>query len=357
AWDNEVRVLMGNGQGNFSSLKTYYTSNGVRGVVVGDFDGDGWDDMLTTNRLAGNISIFKNAGDGTFTQTGMDVPGGDETSCALTDANGDGILDVYFAMFNAKKIGVLLGDGAGNFNLFGTPVSVVGKPWMIGAGDFNGDGKPDVASTNSDGNRTVVLFGDGAGGLSQPVNYTPPQHNFPLAIDIGDLDGDGDLDMVTSNYSSSTYTVFENDGAGQFTAAETLLAPEASSCAILHDRDNDGDLDITGTDEEADVILLFENADSMVSSSVEVLKNFVLNIYPNPTANQVRVEYVLEENSEVSMVLSNAAGQVLGMLEKKFQPAGNHVETWDFPGRSANGTYVLELFANGKSVSQKLIVV
>jgi hypothetical protein len=343
AWDTEVRVLTGNGQGSFSGMKTYFTSNGVRGVVVGDFDGDGWDDILTTNRLAGNITIFMNNGDGNFTAAGMDLPNQDETACAMTDINHDGILDVFFASYNSQKVGVLLGDGNGNFSMT-TSVAVQGKPWMIASGDFNGDGNPDVVSVNSNSNKTAVLFGDGIGGLSQPVHYAPVNHNFPLAVDAGDLDGDGDLDLVTSNYSSKTYTVFENDGTGKFTTPVTLPSPKAASCAILHDRDNDGDLDITGTDEEADVILLFENPGSNTTPVTKVdRENLLLNTSPNPTAGPIELNFTVPCYSTVSLYLTNLMGVKNKVIhEKNYSPGNYQVKLDGFP-RASPGIYFLLL--------------
>ncbi len=343
AWDSEVRVLTGDGLGNFSNMDTYFTSNGVRGVVVGDFDGDGWDDMLTTNRLAGNISIFMNDGDGTFTASGMDLPNQDETACALVDANHDGILDVYFASFNSQKAGVLLGDGNGGFALSGE-MAVQGRPWMIGAGDLNGDGHPDLVSANSNSNKTAVLFGDGVGGLSQPVHYAPANCLFPLSVDIGDIDGDGDLDFITSNYSSKNYTVFENDGTGQFTMPVTLQAPEASSCAILHDRDNDGDIDITATDEEADVILLFKNPGAPNGAfEPKPVMNLGLQLMPNPAFEQTSISFDLPKRGEVSVSLSNAFGQVVLTQAPILLEAGNNSLFLKEMDRLPTGIYFLEI--------------
>ena len=80
-----------------------------------------------------------------------------------------------------------------------------------------------------------------------------------MAVDIGDVDGDGDLDAITSNISGKNLTLYENLGDGSFGNPRTLAASGAGSCAIIHDRDNDGDLDITGVDEIDDLIFLFEN--------------------------------------------------------------------------------------------------
>lgn len=355
AWDSEVRVLTGDGLGSFTNMDTYYTSNGVRGVVVGDFNGDGWDDMFTTNRLSGNISIFMNDGDGTFTTSGMDLPGEDETACALVDANHDGVLDIYYASFNSQKAGVLLGDGNGGFALSGQ-VSVQGRPWMIGAGDLNGDGHPDLVCANSNSNKSAVLFGDGMGGLNQPTHYAPPNCQFPLAVDIGDIDGDGDLDFITSNYSSKNYTVFENDGTGQFTMPVTLQAPKASSCAILHDRDNDGDLDITGTDEEADVILLFKNPGE-VNSVFEkpIFGGLKLLVMPNPVFDQATVSFELTNQDEVEFLLINAFGQAVFSKTQAWYEVGIHSFQMIGLDELPPGIYLLEASQGMIRTSQRIL--
>ena len=66
--------------------------------------------------------------------------------------------------------------------------------------------------------------------------------------------------MVTSNFGSATWTLYENAGDGTFINPRTLQASSAGSCAILHDRDNDGDLDMTGIDEKDDLVFLFLNS-------------------------------------------------------------------------------------------------
>ncbi len=354
AWDSEVRVLMGNGQGDFTSMDTYYTSNGVRGVVVGDFNGDGWDDMLTTNRLAGNITIFLNDGDGTFTASTMNLPNQDETACALVDANHDGILDIYYAAFNSQLCGVLLGDGTGGFTL-SSQVAVQGRPWMIGAADLNGDGNPDLVSANSNSNKTAVLFGDGQGGLGQPTHYAPPNCQFPLAVDIGDIDGDDDMDFITSNYSSDNYTIFENDGTGQFTTPVTLLAPKASSCAILHDRDNDGDIDITGTDEEADVILLFKNTGEPSGAiEQEVNADWTIVVSPNPASDDVRLELELPKPGMVSVVVYSPKGIAISHTEH-WLSSGENMIFLDGFNKLPSGIYHLEIKREGSRSKHRLI--
>lgn len=346
AWDNEVRVLMGDGAGSFTSPTNYTTGNGARGLVVLDCNGDGHDDIFITNRLSDNLSLLTNVGDGTFSIETLNTDGDGETAAAVADANNDGIPDIFIGMYNSRQLGILIGDGQGGFTLSGV-VTTVGRPWMIAAGDMNGDGNADVVSANSNGNLSVVAFGNGQGDLVNVTNYTPPNSNFPLAIDLGDLDGDGDLDMITSNYSSGNYTVYENDGDGGLSVADYLNSPNLASCAILHDRDGDGDLDIAVTDEGDDVLLLFDNPG--IIDAVNELPEAVnaLEVFPNPSAGQVQIQYELEQASEILIAIYHLNGQEVLQLERAQRAAGTHTLLWDGANTQGQklplGTYILTL--------------
>ena len=91
--------------------------------------------------------------------------------------------------------------------------------------------------------------------MSPAVTYNTPL--FPLAIDLGDLDGDGDLEMVTSSFTGNIFRIFENDGSGTFINPADYPASTAASCCILHDRDNDGVLNLSGSDEIDDLIFMY----------------------------------------------------------------------------------------------------
>ncbi len=260
AHSNEARVLLGDGTGNLSNMQTFTTGTNARGLVILDMDGNGHDDIFITNRGSGNVTTLLNDGLANFTVSTYDIDPGrsGETSCAVSDVNNDGIMDIFVGYYTSPAITLYMGDGEGGF-LMAATATLTGSPWMIAAGDLNGDGNADVVSANSNGHLCGVVFGDGLGNLSVAQHYAAPSGTFPLAIDLGDVDGDGDLDMVTSYYASSNFNVFENDGNGLFTHAVELPSPNHASCAILHDRDNDGDLDITVTDEGYDLVLFYEN--------------------------------------------------------------------------------------------------
>lgn len=105
-----------------------------------------------------------------------------------------------------------------------------GAPWALVVGDINKDGFPDVAAALSSSNRIGVIFSNGAGGLGAVANYTSGQ--FPLAIDIGDVDGDNDLDLIASNYAGGTFSAYPNNGSGVFTNSPITLP--SSAIRLMH---------------------------------------------------------------------------------------------------------------------------
>ena len=91
-------------------------------------------------------------------------------SVAVGDFNGDGKQDLAVANANSGNVSILLGDGAGNFSAatnFGAGLI----PYSVAVGDFNGDGKQDLAVANYGSDNVSILLGDGAGNFSAPTNF------------------------------------------------------------------------------------------------------------------------------------------------------------------------------------------
>jgi hypothetical protein len=166
--------------------------------------------------------------------------------------NLDGILDLVVGSRFGNTVGVLRGNGDGTF----TPSPqrpCGGQVWQLNAADLNGDRYPDIAVANSLTDNAAILMNDGAGALMPARTY--PSAPFAIATDVGDLDGDGDLDWAVSCYDGR-WRVYENDGAGNFTLIEDIIAPRSGSCALFADFNGDHRTDMALIDEEQDVILL-----------------------------------------------------------------------------------------------------
>ncbi len=257
--DSTVSVLLGNGDGTFATQTTIATSNAPRGIVVLDVDGDGDMDIVNTCAIGNNFNVHFNNGLGAFGTTFTYEGGGTgEFALAAGDMDEDGLIDLVIGMQNEPKIVIQKNNGNGTFTLAGSStIGATGGAWMLNVGDVNGDGHEDVAVVNNSLDRGVMVQGDGTGLLGAAVLHG--LDNFPLATDLGDLDGDGDLDWVTSSFFGDFF-VFTNDGNGAFTFFQELLATQAASCVLLFDFDKDGDLDMGLIDELEDEVILISNS-------------------------------------------------------------------------------------------------
>jgi hypothetical protein len=193
---------------------------------LGDLDGDGIPDLVTSLYLAGSVSVQLANGDGTFgAPTVIPIATGFGTAEShLFSLRGNGVLDLVVASFSVNEIAVLLGNGNGTFQspVFYTVGSTSSAPYSLTAGDFNHDGKLDIAVSNNGDNTVSILLGNGSGALAVSGSPIPVGHD-PQAIRAGDFDGDGYSDLVVANYGDGTVTTLQNDHTGGFTASTLMV--------------------------------------------------------------------------------------------------------------------------------------
>ncbi|WP_443632963.1 FG-GAP-like repeat-containing protein [Candidatus Marifrigoribacter sp. Uisw_064] len=340
---NQTSIFMGNDSSIFDAETSHSVGTGVRGLTIIDFNGDGWADIVTANRVSGTISFLENDGTGDFNPaTHMDVGINGETAIAATDLNGDGFTDLIVGGYSGNAVASLLNDGEGNFTTQDI-TTINGQPWMIAIGDVNGDGFVDVATANSNTPTVSILFSDGLGNFNLSQDYAVG--SFPLAIDLGDLDGDGDLDVMASNYSGS-FTLYENIGNGLYSNPITYPSIIAGSCTVFHDRNNDGALDITLIDELADVVILYRNTPILSSNDNNLTEN--ISLYPNPFNNSLFLNNTF--NDEVDFKLYDLLGRLVyaEVIEHSNQIQLNGIALKD-------GLYIAELNYKNTKTTIKLL--
>ena len=140
-------------------------------------------------------------------------------SVALADVNADGKLDLLVANQRDNNVMVLLGDGRGTFApASGSPFPAGNNPNDIAVGDINGDGQVDLAFANHDTKYVTVLLGAGRGSFALAAGspFTVNSRPHPHGIAFGDFNGDGNLDFAVDDWGNNRITVVFGDGKGSF---------------------------------------------------------------------------------------------------------------------------------------------
>jgi hypothetical protein len=228
-------------QGAFSSLFNAGTVAKPRSIAVGDFNKDGFQDLVIASEISDNVTVKLGNGTGTFTTLPPINIGDSPYSVTVGDFNQDGNQDIVTANVLSNNISVLIGNGTGSFSLLGNYVTGT-KPYYVVVGDFNGDKYIDLATANFMSNNISVLPGNQFGGFSSPINTNVGSN--PSSLSIGDFNNDGKMDIVTTNYNSNNVTVLLGNGMGGFTSNGNIAVGTGPYSIVMQDLNNDNKSDM-----------------------------------------------------------------------------------------------------------------
>ena len=280
---NTVSVLLGTGAGSFATSLEYPAGGPVAAQALRDLNGDGKLDLVTLDTSANTVRVLLGTGAGAFA-AGVAYPLGNAASSsglgaiAVGDVNGDGKPDIAAVDPNSGTLFVLAGKGDGTFSVPKT-FPTAPNPYALALGDVNGDGKLDVATANSanyavtDKNGTAgVLLGDGQGNFAASVDY--PTGANTEAVALGDLDGDGKLDIVVANLGLDDWWsvgVLRGKGDGTFAAEVEFPSGFGPNSVALGDVNKDGKLDVVLANSTAggSLSVLLGNGDGTLANHVD----------------------------------------------------------------------------------------
>jgi hypothetical protein len=270
-YDGAASVLLGRGNGAFAAKTNYPTGDGPSFVAVGDVTGDGRLDIVTANTTANTVSVLAGNGDGSFSAP-VDYPTGlGPNWVALGDVNGDGRLDIVATSAEDSSPGVvsvLLAKAGGKFAAH-VDYAVGAYPHSVALGDLNGDGNLDMVVVNWSvlgAGSMSVLMGKGDGSFRAAVDHTAGVD--PNSVVLADLNGDGKLDIVAANYPS-VVTVWLGNGDGTFAAMAGYSTGENTQSVAVGDIDGDGKLDIVVAEPIAQAVgVLLGNGDGTFADEI-----------------------------------------------------------------------------------------
>lgn len=229
---------------------SFPVGKGPAGVAVADFNGDDHLDLAVADYDASAISILLGAGDGTFRSAGTVECISGPWQLASGDFNGDGRPDIAVGTLDENGFEALTNDGDGGFTSQTVDNDESGQGSVVVA-DFNGDGRGDIACGIDDG--VCVAYNDGNGVFSTESMQFIRNGEYPTALAAGDIDGDGHVDIYAPDESEGTGFVLWNDPDDGFDSENVTALEQISCCSYggaLGDVNGDGKLDLVDCNED-----------------------------------------------------------------------------------------------------------
>lgn len=223
--NDQVHVLSGSGNGSFRAIATYDTAleSHPVSIALADFNNDNQSDIVVVHKDANSILVLIEFSTEEAVRQKKYKDRGSIGSGVIGagDFNNDEIFDIVSV--TQRSISLLVGLSDGNFQYTKTMYfdNGLSTPQYISVGDFNNDNRMDFVVVLKDSDMVGVFLGDGNGTFSTMTTYSTGNESKPIRTVLGDFNGDGQLDIVSTNTGSDTLGILIGNGNGTFDVVKT----------------------------------------------------------------------------------------------------------------------------------------
>ena len=341
---SSVAVLLGNGDGTFQTAEPYSLGiSGATSVAIADLNRDGIPDLISGG--LDSIVVLLGNGDGTF-QPAVSFPAAlRPMSVAVADLNSDGKLDVVCSgqkISAGQTLSVLLGNGDGTLQApiqFSSGVSAGGDSPNVVLADVNNDGRLDILATNYPDGTVAVLLNRGHAAFSLAKTYSTGSINS-WALAVADVNADLKRDIIVANLAP-VYSVLLGNGNGTFQAPFTYPLSTGGNSVAITDLNHDRRPDLLILDGGAFVDYFLNNAAPVMSTTTTLVSSanpsivgqaitFTANVTspagPAPTGEFITFKSGSTTLGTVALIKGSAS------IHVKSLAVGTHTITASYPG-------------------------
>ena len=257
-------VAMLGGTASFTAADIATSADAAISVYAADMDGDGDMDIVSASLLDDTIAWYENNGaaDPTWTAADIATSADGAQSVFAADMDGDGDMDILSASSTDDTIAWYENNGAADptWTAANIATSADGAQSVFAA-DMDGDGDMDIVSASSTDDTIAWYENNGAADPTWAASDIATSADGALSVFAADMDGDGDMDIVSASHTDDTIAWYENNGAADPTwaAADIATSADAASSVFAADMDGDGDMDILSASSNDDTIAWYEN--------------------------------------------------------------------------------------------------